>query len=63
MRRVIADQQPLTAKDVQGYVLMIEFMVEYTQSQKFAVNNLDVKFLFWTLPLNWFVARPWVLKE
>jgi signal recognition particle receptor subunit beta len=23
---------------------------EYTQSQKFAVNDLDVKFLFWTLP-------------
>src|SRR5260370_38090154 len=23
---------------------------EYTQSQKLAVNNLDVKFLFWTLP-------------
>src|ERR1700693_1597904 len=29
---------------------------EYTQSQKLAVNNLDVKFLFWTLLLNQFVV-------
>src|SRR5271166_4181627 len=36
---------------------------EYTQSQKLAVKNLDVKFLFWTLPLNLFLPLYKVLAN
>jgi hypothetical protein len=36
---------------------------EYTQSQKLPANNLEVKFLYWTLPYESFMARRQRLTE